>query len=444
MNKERKSNIVSKLGVLIRARLFAFFVVLFLLFGCTAKEPAQPPNIVFILADDLGTEVLGCYGGTTYYTPNIDNLAETGMRFNHCYSSPVCSPSRVNLLTGRYGFRTGQKWGHLPKDEITFAHILSDAGYETAIAGKWQMELLKDNPDHIAESGFDESCVFGWHETPRYYEPMIYQNGEVLEGVKEEYGPDVYSQFLIDFIRNNKDGRFLAYYSMALAHEVSNDFETPPPKGPSGKYKSYKELVEYGDKLIGRFVETLDKLGLRENTLILFSGDNGTPYHFITKYENGEYIRKPVYSAIGDSVIRGGKSFMTDAGTHVPLIANWAGVTEPGSVNNSLIDFSDFLPTFAELADAELPEDKIIDGRSFLPQLTGKDMEGRDWVYVTWEGESWIRNQRWKLYDNGELYDMKNDPKETEPVFPREDSEKTEEIREYLRNEMHDLKTSGK
>ena len=192
----------------VRFRIFVFFILFFLLISCSTKETSKSPNIVFILVDDMGTEVLGCYGGTTYQTPNIDKLALTGIQFNHCYSSPVCSPSRQNLLTGRYGFRTGQEWGHLPENEITFGHILKDAGYKTAIAGKWQMALLKDDPNNIAESGFDESCVFGWHEGPRYYEPMIYQNGKVREDVKDKYGPDVYLEFLIDFITQNKDDKF--------------------------------------------------------------------------------------------------------------------------------------------------------------------------------------------------------------------------------------------
>ena len=201
-----------------------------ILFGCSKKIENQLPNIVFILADDFGTEVLGCYGGSTYSTPNIDALAETGLKFNQCYSAPLCSPSRVKLLTGRYGFRTGQKWGYIPPNEITFGHLLKGAGYKTAISGKWQMALLKDDPTHIKKMGFDESCVFGWHEGPRYHEPYIYENGEIKTGVKDKYGPNVYVEHLIDFIKKNKDDRFLAYYSMSLPHEISNDMKTPTLK----------------------------------------------------------------------------------------------------------------------------------------------------------------------------------------------------------------------
>ncbi len=437
---KNRSLVSRKIIYFLRRKVFILFFSFFFLLACSEKDIKRPPNIVFVLADDLGTEVLGSYGGQTYQTPNIDKLANDGVRFTQCYSSPVCSPSRVNLLTGRYGFRTGQEWGHLPEDEITFGQILQDAGYQTAIAGKWQMALLKDQPNHIAESGFEESCVFGWHEGPRYYEPMIYENGKIREDVKDKFGPDVYTDFLIDFIRKNKDKSFIAYYSMTLAHEISNDLETPPPPAPDGMYHSYKELVELADKYVGKIVSAIDEMGLRENTLIIFVGDNGTPYHFITKVEDGKYLREPVYSSIGDSLVRGGKSFMTDAGTHVPLIANWKGVTKPGSVNNSLIDFSDFLPTFVELANATLPKDRVIDGHSFFNQIKGIESKSRNWVYVQWEDSSWIRNQKWKLYDNGNLFNMKKDPTEKYPITIDSVNDESSRVRQYLKSELAKLK----
>ena len=439
-------SILNNLLHLAKIKTLTLLFALFLISARCSKHIErieQPPNIVLIMADDLGTEVLGCYGGTSYDTPNIDKLANTGLKFNHCYSSPVCSPTRVNLITGRYGFRTGQTWGVLPEDEITFGQVLKSAGYKTALSGKWQMSLLKENPDHITENGFEQNSVFGWHEGPRYHEPMIYPNGKIRTDVKDKYGPDVFTQFISDFIVNNKEGPFLAYYPMALAHEISNDLQTPPPVGPQGRYQTYKELVEYADVLVGKVIQLLDEQDLRENTLILFTADNGTPYHFITKYENGKYIREPVYSAIGDSLIRGGKSFLTDAGTHVPLIANWQGVTSPGAVNNNLIDFSDFMPTFAELANAKLPDDRTIDGKSFVLQIKGVPGEVRQWAFVEWEGDSWIRTQAWKLYSNGYLFDMKNDRGEKRPISMKDDSETSKKIRNYLKEEEKLLKDSG-
>ena len=180
-------------------------VLLFVVVGfATPLVPAvDKPNILLIMADDVGTDVLGSYGGGSYKTPRLDQLTESGMRFTHCYSMPVCHPTRIALMTGRYPFRLkNPKWGSFPKDaeQQTFAHVMKKAGYATAVAGKWQICMMRDDLDHAQRLGFDESCLFGWHEGPRYHSPMIYQNGELRKGLKDRYGPDVYVEFLIDFI----------------------------------------------------------------------------------------------------------------------------------------------------------------------------------------------------------------------------------------------------
>ncbi|MGW8316646.1 MAG: sulfatase-like hydrolase/transferase [Bacteroidales bacterium] len=420
-----------------------FLAILFILILCAAGCKNDPgvyerPNIVLIMVDDMGHEVLGSYGGTSYSTPNLDKLAETGVRFTNCYSAPKCSPSRVKIMTGRYAFRTTKVWGYIPPDEITFGHMLDSAGYKVALSGKWQMALLKDDPDHIQKMGFEESAVFGYHEGPRYYEPFIYQNGKILEGIEQEYGPDLFCDFLTDFIRRNRNQPFFAYYPMAVAHEISNDLDTPPPTGPSGHYQSYKELVEYADLLVGRVVSTLDELGLRENTLILFTGDNGTPRDFITAYRDGEYITVPVVSHMGDSVIPGGKGLLTDAGTHVPLIANWKGKTPAGTTCDDLIDFSDFLPTLAEISGSELPG-VILDGVSFAPRIFGKPGNPREWIYQDYEENAWVRDKQWKLYTDGRLVNVSQDPLEKNPVLPGEDSEVQKEIRRKFQSILAEL-----
>lgn len=421
-------------------RLLALVTATLLFAACSSEPEAQYPNIVFILADDLGTEVIGSYGGTTYDTPNINALAQTGMQFNQAYSAPVCSPSRVKLMTGRYGFRTGQAWGHIPEDEITFGHILRDASYQVALAGKWQMALLKDDPDHIRKMGFDESSVFAWHEGPRYYEPLIYENGAIREGTEDAYGPDLFNDFLIDFIKRNKDRQFFAYYPMTLAHDISNDLEVPPPTGPLERYESFKENVEYSDQLVGKVVATLDELNLREKTLIIYLSDNGTPHHYISEYVDGEYKKEAVFSEIGGDLIQGGKSYLTDQGTHVPFIANWPGKIQPGITTDNLVDFSDFLPTIAELTGAAMPQDRVIDGRSFVPTLMGHEQNPRKWVYQEWEGKAWIRNKDWKLYLTGDLFDMKNDPFEERPITADDDSAASAPIRAYFSAELRTLK----
>jgi len=193
--------------------LFTFFIL-----SSIWVQAADRPNILFIFADDVGQEVLQCYGGQSYQTPHLDELARTGMKFNHAYSMPVCHPSRLTLMSGKYPFRHGKvTWGDYPKKEEahTFSRYLQKAGYTTAIAGKWQMCLLKDDPLHPRRMGFDHWDLFGWHEGPRFYEPMIYHNGKVRDDTLGHYGPDLYVRSLIEFIKANRDRPFLAglFYS---------------------------------------------------------------------------------------------------------------------------------------------------------------------------------------------------------------------------------------
>ncbi len=407
------------------------------------SQTSSKPNIVLIMADDVGYEVPGYTGGTSYNTPNIDRLAATGLRFTNCHSTPKCAPSRVKIMTGRYMFRTTEEWGHIPATEITFGHILKAAGYAVALAGKWQMALLGEDPLHVRKMGFDQFCVFGWHEGPRYFDPYIWQNGVRLTDISHRYGPDIYLDFLINFISENRNRPFFAYYPMALAHEISDDFQPPPPPGPNGSYQSYRELIDYMDHNIGKLVMALDSLEVRENTLILFTSDNGTPQDFITSIQNGEYIRTPITSKMGDQVITGGKGLLTDLGTHVPFIANWPDQTPAGKICSDLIDFSDFMPTLAELAGGVLPSDRIIDGRSFASQIRGNKGQPREWIYNQFEGNAWIRNHRWKLYTDGRLYDMTSDPLEQAPILPEEDDQNSAAIRQKFEQELETLRSSS-
>jgi arylsulfatase A len=402
------------------------------------------PNFLVILADDLGVETLGCYGGTSYQTPQIDALARTGERFLHCYAMPLCHPTRVALLTGQYPARLGTPaWGTFPEDKQTetFAHVLKQAGYATAVAGKWQLTLLGKNRDHPCRLGFDEYCLFGWHEGPRYYQPLIWQNGKQRDDVHDQYGPDVYCEFLMDFMKRNKDHPFLAYYPMALCHDVTDDLQEPVPYGPGkDRYDTFGEMVEAMDARVGRLVAAVNRLGLRENTLILFLGDNGSPARSMITAQNGKYLRDPVVSRMGDRKVAGGKGGLTDAGTHVPLVANWPGTIPDGITSNDLVDVSDFLPTLAELAGTSLPEGVVLDGRSFARQLLGFRTRHREWVYSQAGRQRWwVRNQRWKLYNDGRLFDLKNDPREKQPVGPGLDIQESIAARRTLQNALESL-----
>ncbi len=386
--------------------------------GCAGvgQRPAQrtpQPNFLIFLADDLGRECLGCYGGTSYPTPRLDALARGGLRFEHCFSMPQCHPTRVALLTGRYPFRANARWGRLPDSEVTFAHVLARAGYATAVSGKWQLAKLKKQPDHPARAGFQTSCCWGWHEGARYWEPLIWQDGTRRDDLRERYGPDVHTEFLIDFMARHTHQPFLAYYPMTLPHLSSVGADG----APGAKLTSYPELVGEMDRQVGRTLDALERLGLSSNTLVLFAADNGAP--------------RSVTSDLGGRTIQGGKSSLTDAGTHVPLISSWPG-SVPASVCPDLVDVSDFLPTLAALARADLPPGTALDGRSFAPQLVGDPGRPRAWVYSGLRGRSFLRDQRWKLTHSGDLYDLARDPDEIAGITPCLDTPESAAARDRL------------
>lgn len=390
-------------------------LLFFFICGITSSNAAEQPNILFIMADDVGCDTLGCYGGESYRTPRLDQLAASGMRFTNCFSMPVCHPTRVCLLSGRYPFRLGNpRWGSYPKGEErnTFAHRLKGAGYATAIAGKWQLVLLGKDLGHPNRLGFDEYCLFGWHEGPRYYDPLIWQNGKQRENTKGKYGPDIYTEFLIDFMRRNKSRPFFAYYSMALCHDVTDDLKQPVPHGPQGRYDNYKEMIEAMDVRVGRLIDALDDLQLRKNTLVLFTTDNGTPKSYIHSAVNGKLVRKPVVSMWNGKQVRGGKGNLSNDGTNVPLIASWPGTVQAGKVVDQLVDFSDFYATFVNLAGDKAKPRIAIDGQSFAARLLGESDEGRTWAYAQGRGKYWVRTQRWKLYSDGKFFDVDRDPGE--------------------------------
>lgn len=403
-------------------------------YGFAAEDgKARRPNVVLILADDLGYECLGCDGGTSYQTPVLDGLARTGVRFDHCYSTPLCTPSRVQLMTGRYGFRNYKAWATLDPKEKTFAQMLKAAGYATCISGKWQ---LGGGPSAPSNAGFDEHCLWqlegGDEKGERYHNPKLVRNGKPYEGLDGKYGPDMLCDFLLDFIERKKSQPFLAYYPMCLTHAPFQP--TPDSKGEkTDKTQYFADMVAYMDKLVGRITAKLDALGLRENTLLVFLGDNGTD--------------RRITSAMGDRKVKGDKGLTTEGGTHVPLIANWKGTVPAGRVCQDLVDFSDFLPTLAAACSAKLPEEVTIDGRSFLPQLLGKEGQPREWIFCfydpkqgNWTRKRYAQDKRWKLYDDGNLFDLKADVLEKQPLAAAGDTAEAAAARKKLQAVLDKMK----
>ncbi|MAV78845.1 MAG: hypothetical protein CBD31_00330 [Flavobacteriaceae bacterium TMED171] len=393
-------------------------------------QDSNRPNIILIMADDLGYECINSYGGTSYKTPFLTELAVSGMQFENTHSQPICTPSRVKLMTGRSNKKNHVKFGFLDPKEKTFSQVLRKEGYATMIAGKWQLNgaeaKLKgyqnlSRPNHF---GFDEFILWqlstsGRDSTgrdKRYVNPRININGEVYEDNQGKYSVDMMVNYINDFIERKKNQPFLVYYPMILTHcpfdptPHSKDWDPTDlgSKSYKGNAKYFGDMVSYMDFSIGRIVKQLDQLGLRENTIILFTGDNGTDL--------------PIVSMMDNTPVVGGKGSTTDNGTHVPLIVNWKGVIRPNSKSDVMVDLSDFFPTLCDLVGITLDSSFDLDGVSFYPQLIGKEGTKRKWIH-TWynrDGGSnpisntseWVRNETYKLYVGNKFYNVKKDPQE--------------------------------
>jgi arylsulfatase A len=373
---------------------------------------ARQPNIILIMADDLGYETLGCNGGESYKTPNLDALAAGGMRFERCNVQPVCTPTRIQLMTGMYNVRNYIEFGVIDPKAVTFGHLFQNAGYGTCITGKWQLGRVKDLPQRL---GFDEACLWQhMRRPPRYANPGLEYNGEERDFTDGEYGPDLVSDFALDFITRHKDKPFFLYYPMMLTHGPylptpdSPDWDPKAMGEKEGKDpKHFADMVAYMDKLVGRLVNKLDELGIRDNTLVLFTGDNGTGKGTTSRFKGQHY--------------KGGKGATTARGMHVPMVANWPGRVPAGKVNDDLIDSTDFLPTICEAAGVTIPASLSIDGHSFWPQLKGEKGQPREWIY-TWYSSNgtvpareFVTTKEYKLYRNGHFYDLTKDPFEDGP-----------------------------
>jgi arylsulfatase A-like enzyme len=403
------------------------------LLAAEPKGTIEKPNIVFILADDLGLDGVGCCGSDVYkkQTPNIDTLAKTGTRFERCYASPLCGPSRCLLMTGRYAFRTGgitnQSWrrggpGAKSKDEYPIARLLKENGYATCQAGKWRQ--IGETPK---DWGFDEYCTdntaSGW-----YWRKSYLQSGKTVNTDKEVYCPDIVQAFAINFINRNRDKPFFLYYATHLVHLPME--RTPDSKANTTDIKAlYADNIAYMDKQVGLVVKELERLKLRQKTLIVFSADNGTAARFPTTVDG-----KP---------ISGRKGEMLEGGSRVPLVANWPGVTPQGKVLKDLVDFTDMHATFAEVAGAKMPKALTFDGHSFAPQLRGQAGKPREWVYVQLGAKWYVRSPGWKLTQSGALFDMKEAPFVEKPVPADTKDADARVAREKLQKVLETLKPAA-
>ena len=321
-------------------------------------------------------------------------------------------------MTGKYNVRNYNIFGELHAGQKTFGNYFRNAGYKTFVAGKWQLEGGYDGPIGF---GFDEYFLWQLNRRPqRYYAPGFEAHIPADGLHKTEvnfpagaYGPDLVAGKIMEFIERNQANPFLVYYPMMLTHSPF----TPPPDHPDFDPASTDELndtnyfgnmVEYMDKIVGQIVDKLNELGLRENTLILFMGDNGT-LSSVTSMLNGQPVQ-------------GGKGKTTSAGTRVPFIVNWPNTIPASQVSDDLIDSTDVLPTLCEAADIPVPQG--LDGKSFLSQLLGQTGTPRDWSYCWYKPQNgteadvkeFVRTPRFKLYSTGKFYDVLNDVLEQSPL----------------------------
>ena len=405
----------------------------FLLATALGATTRTKPNIVLIMADDIGYECLSSYGSADYATPRLDTLAAEGLRFTQAHSQPLCTPTRVQIMTGQYNVRNYVTFGYLDPAQRTFGNDLRAAGYATAIAGKWQLGKDRALLDGF---GFDEYCLWWLERKSSRYGNVgeLIRNGEVLPGDQGDYGPDVLNNFVLDFIERHADEPFFVYYPMVLPHAPF--VPTPLTEGASDSDaaapKYFKDMVEYVDVLVGRVIDQLEALDLRDDTLVIFLGDNGTNSDITSRMIDGR-------------TIKGAKGKTTDAGTRVPMIASWPGKIPAGLVSEGLVDFSDIMPTLHGAAGYQPKSDRVFDGVNLMPVLRGERPTSREWSYC-WYGRGkdelmvsadleitvYARTVRYKLYRDGPFYDIARDSLEQHPLGEPDLDDQAREVRSRL------------
>jgi arylsulfatase A len=388
---------------------------------------AKKPNVILFVANDFGFELPTYNGGQSYNTPNLDFMAANGVYFQQAYNHPDGSPSRMAILTGKYNFRNYIKWGYLPPDQKTIGNMLHDAGYATCWVGKWQ---LSGGDKRIRSAGFDKYLVFlpkgHGQRINRYKNPHIYAKGDYLpdSAVNGKYSEDMFYSYLSNFIDSNKTKPFFAIYATLLPAQPwvptpdDPEFATWDPANDRtlDDKKYFPSMVSYIDKIVGKVVQKLQADGIADNTIIMWCSATQTDSR-ITSLWDGQSVQ-------------GTKTNIFKAGTNSPLLVYWPGNITPGQKSNALVDWTDFMPTLANVAHIPEPTSYgILDGTSFYDNMMGRKGHNRDWVFCQWDNnpvddvavERWVNNRKYKLYDtvglgNGKFYEIDNDMYEKNPI----------------------------
>lgn len=436
---------MAHLRTLVVTTLCAFFLPAAML--PSQAEEVRKPNILFIMVDDLGKDWVSCYGADDIRTPNIDALAEGGMTFQNAYSMGSCSQSRTTLLTGKYPYRTGwvshwdvPRWGvgyfdWKKTENTTFARLMKDLGYATCVAGKWQINDFRVEPDALRKHGFDDWAMWTGFETgnppsdKRYQDPYINTPEAGSRTYAGQFGPDIYTDRLIGFMRAHHSEPMMLYYPMPLLHGPW--VATPDEPDAKSRLDRHKAMVRYVDKMVGQLVDTLAELGIRDRTIVFLASDNGTDAK-ITGSLNGQ-------------AVKGAKGSQSEAGVCGPFLVNCPGLVPAGVETDALTDLSDMLPTFVELGGGQVPDNLIVDGVSLAPLILGKEQDSpREWIMSLSFGAGTldeegvrprrdfgprvIRDKRYKVWVSSNrkierLHDLAEDPLEKVNLLGSEEKE---------------------
>ncbi|MEE8177514.1 MAG: sulfatase [Acidobacteriota bacterium] len=421
--------------------------------------PSQPksPNLVLIFADDLGYGDLSCFGNPTLMTPNLDRMAQEGIKLTSFYAAPSCTPARAALLTGRYPVRSGlyrvlgpdAKIG-IPPSEITLAEALKTRDYRTIAIGKWH--LGHSEKKYLPTSnGFDE--YFGllysndmmrpWVKTDR---PLkLWRNTEPVEyPVEQTTLTERYTEEAVQFIRKSKHHPFFVYLAHSMPHVPVSASENFSGRSRRGLYGDVVETIDWS---AGRILETLKEEGLDENTLVVFTSDNGPWVPLPPRMLQENLIQR--WDAGSSGLLRAGKGSTYEGGVRVPFVARWPGRIPNGRVSAEMASVMDIYATFINLAGAEIPTDRTVDGRDIMPLLAGEGTSPHDFLfYFRGKTPEAVREGKWKLRLSRhrredlaedepltpELFDLDTDPSEMYNLAeenPRIVARLTEQLKQF-------------
>jgi len=425
-------------------RTLLFVSIIFLFISCSdSQNNLDKPNVILIMADDLGHEALGINGADDYKTPVLDSLARNGINFNNAYSQPLCTPTRVKIMTGKPNYINYEYFTYLNPNQKTFGNLFQENGYKTALAGKWQLNGVQFDLDKNQDInrpyqfGFDEYCLWWLRERgDRFANPNIVQNGKKLNKSIDDYGPDIFTDFIVDFIDKNKDDPFFIYYPMALVHDPflptpdSEDWTDLEKRNAGNKPIYFSDMLSYMDKIVGKISKALDKNNL-DNTILIFIGDNGTDTKVVTLNKGTE--------------IRGAKGSTIKYASNIPMIVNWNSQIKKGFTSDAMIDFTDFYATFEDILNLESKQSY---GKSILPLITNNNYNERE-VLITYYDPIWgsgglgrgvyAQNKEYKLYKNGNFFNFSNDLYEKKPIDVTTLSETDNEIYSLLKTSLDSI-----